>query len=126
MNRLFVILATLLATCALVPSANAVGDSAFSIVGSGTLAIPPGSVPGCLGPTQVTSIWIHACTAGTFTVTFTEVTSEVEVTVNGQAELLTPGVAYTFSDFTGQLTIQRTAGTDDYIWVINGAGTISS
>lgn len=126
MNRLFVVLATLLLTATLAPSANAVGDSAISVVASGTRDITPGSFPGCLGPTQISATWVYACTAGSFTFTFTEVTAENELTVNADGEMLVPGVAYTFSDFAGQMTIQRLPNSNDYVYVINGVGTITS
>ena len=126
MNRLFVILAATLASFAFVPAADAAPNSAISVVGTATLAANPGSFPGCLGPTQVSSTWVHTCTAGTFTFTFDSVTLQGQAIVNGDGDFLVPGVAYTFSDFAGSLVISRTAGTTSYTIAINGAGTITS
>jgi hypothetical protein len=124
MNRLFIVLATLLAASALVPSAGAVPDSVISVVGTGHPATLPGAIPGCIGPQQISFTWVYVCSAGTFTVTFDSITTEVEATVNGQAELLQAGT-YTFSEFAGQLTIQRTPNTNDFTYVINGVATVS-
>lgn len=123
MNRLFLVLATLLTTFASVPSANAAGDSVFAVTGTADLAAP-GAIAGGIGPQQFNNAWFYVCTGCTFTVTFNSVQAEGEVTVNGDAEFLTPGVAYTFSDFVGSLTLEKISGSD-YRLVIAGSGTIS-
>lgn len=124
MNRLFVIVATILASFALAPSANAVGDSVFVVTGTADIA-KPGSMTGAIGPQQFNNAWFYACTGCTFTVTFNSVQAESELTINAEGELLVPGVAYTFSDFVGDLTIEKISGSD-YRLVIAGSGTITS
>ena len=124
MNKMFLILATLLAASTLIPSANAVGDSAIAIQG---LSSAPrlGGIAGSVGPFQVGGAWVYTCTACTFDVVFDEIRVYGEATVNAQGELLVAGTTYTISDFTGTMIVQRVPNTSTWELVIAGSGTIN-
>lgn len=125
MNKLICSLIALLTLSVIATPANAVGDSAIHVTGT----VDPGrggGYPGQLYTTQVSVVYVTVCGTCTLTLTFSHVTSEVEVTVNGEAEFLQPGIAYTFSDFTGQITVVRQPNSNIYEFEINGHGTITS
>ena len=125
MNKLFIVLSTLLAASMIVPSANAVGDSAISIQGQAE-SPRTGGIDGSVGPFQVGGGWVYTCAGCTFDITFSVIRVYGEATVNGDAEMLETGVTYTISDFVGSMILQRIPNTNTYEVVIDGHGTITT